>query len=106
MSSKAGFIHIVYFYLPEGAPSDTAQKLAEGCKKYLPGIPGVVRLAVGYPAGTPRAVVDNSYGVALVVEYADSAAHDVYQDHPLHLEFIAENKQYWSRVQVYDSIVA
>lgn len=101
--SATGFLHMVYFWLREGAGSDDAQKLAEGCRRCLTGIPGVLRLEVGFPAGTARNVVDNSYGVALLVEFADSAAHDIYQDHPDHLRFIEECRALWSRVQVYDT---
>ena len=51
---------------------------------------------------TPREVVDNSYHIGLLVMFADSAAHDVYQTHPLHLQFIERNKANWQRVQIYD----
>ena len=99
-----GFFHTVFFWLrPDAAPNDAA-RLAEGCTTHLVGIPGVLRLTVGSPAGTARPVVDNSYGLALLVEFADSAAHDIYQDHPDHLRFIAECGKYWSRVQVYDTL--
>ena len=106
MADSTAFIHMVFFWLREGADADVAAKLAQGCRTHLTGIPGVLRLDVGFPAGTPRDVVDSSYGVALLVEFADSAAHDVYQDHPDHLRFIAECSSLWSRVQVYDTLVA
>ncbi len=51
---------------------------------------------------TPREVVDNSYSVGLCVILQDAAAHDVYQTHPLHLDFIARNKGEWERVKVMD----
>jgi hypothetical protein len=105
MSTKTGFIHMVYFWLSEGAEAGDAGRLAEGCRTHLANIPGVLRLEVGFPAGTPREVVDNSYGVALLVEFADSEGHDVYQDHPDHHRFILECSSLWSRVQVYDSLV-
>lgn len=35
--------------------------------------------------------------------FADKAAHDKYQDHPRHLKFIAQNKDNWAKVRVYDS---
>jgi len=104
MSAK--FLHIVYFYPAENGTPEDANQLAAGCQKYLAGIPGVTRLQVGFPAGTPRDVVDNSYAVALLVELTDTHAHDVYQDHPDHNAFIAECRQYWSRVQIYDSFLA
>jgi hypothetical protein len=102
--SSSTFIHVVFFWLKEGASPDDADKIAAGCRSYLSGIPGVLRLAVGKPAGTPRDVVDSSYGLSLLVEFADSAAHDIYQDHPDHLQFIAECGPFWSGVQVYDSL--
>ena len=96
---------MVYFWLRDSGSADDAAKLAAGCKKHLTGIPGVLRIEVGFPAGTDREVVDNSFGVGLLVEFADSGAHDVYQDHPDHLRFIAENNALWSRVQVYDTLL-
>ena len=100
------FFHAVYFYPREDAQPGDAQTLAAGCRKWLAGIPGVTFFDVGTPAMTPRDVVDNSYAVALLVGYADTAAHDVYQDHPDHLAFIAENKHLWSKVVVFDSLSA
>ncbi len=94
----------MFFWLRDGAEAAAARRLADGCKSHLTGIPGVLRLTVGFPAGTNRGVVDNSYGVALLVEFTNAAAHDVYQDHPDHLRFIAECSQFWSRVQVYDTV--
>ena len=101
-----GLLHMVYFWLrEEGQQPNDAQTLIDGIKRNLPQIPGVLRLEVGEPATTPRDVVDHSYGVALLVEFADEAAHDVYQDHPDHLVFIEECHSLWSRVQVYDSLI-
>ena len=105
MTSATGFLHTVYFWLRENAAEGDAERLAEGCRKHLTGIPGVLRLAVGFPAGTEREVVDNSYGVALLVEFADSAGHDIYQEHPDHYRFIEECRSLWSRVQVYDTLL-
>lgn len=97
---------MVYFWGREGGTAEEAQLLAQGCRTHLPGIPGVLRLEVGFPAGTGREVVDNTYAVALLIEFADAATQDVYQDHPDHHRFIEECSKYWSRVQVYDTVVA
>ena len=105
MSSPTVFLHLVYFYPAENADAHDAERLMEGIQKHLTGIPGVLRLQCGTPAGTPRDVVDNSYAVALLVEFEDAAGHDIYADHPDHLRFIAECKSLWSSVKVYDSLV-
>ena len=103
-SQPTGFFHNVFFWLREGADPQDAQKLAQGCATFLSDIPGVLRLTVGFPAGTTRGVVDNSYGMALLVEFADRQAHDIYQEHPDHLRFIEECGPLWSRVQVFDTL--
>lgn len=102
--STSLFLHMVYFWLKEPGNQEHAAQLALGCRTHLAKIPGVQRLEVGFPAGTDRDVVDNSYGVALLVELTDSTAHDVYQEHPDHLTFIEECSHLWSHVRVYDAI--
>src|SRR2546423_1701632 len=96
------FIHTVYFWMKDGFTEDARKKLIDGCYKYLKPIPTVRQLWAGKPAMTPREVVDNSYQVGLTVVLDDEAAHDIYQKHEMHLEFIAQNKEHWKRVQVYD----
>lgn len=96
------FVHVVYFWLSEGVPDAVRKQLVDDCETYLGRIPSVRHLWAGRPAMTPRPVVDNSYDVGLCVVLDDAAGHDVYQEHPLHKEFIARNKPHWKRVQIYD----
>ena len=96
------FVHVVYFWMKPGAPDGARSKLVEECRTYLGKIPTVRHIWTGRPAMTPREVVDNSYDVGLCVVLDDAAGHDVYQEHPLHKEFIARNREHWKRVQVYD----
>ena len=98
------FIHTVFFWLHEGTPEDARGQLQDDCRTLLARIPTVRQLWAGPPAGTPRDVVDNSYACGLTVVLDDRAGHDVYQDHPLHLEFIDRNREHWQRVQVYDFV--
>lgn len=98
------FFHSVYFYASPTAPADAGARIVADCRELLATIPGVRYVHAGTTAGTPRDVVDNSYMAALVVVLDDAAAHDVYQTHARHLEFIARNSANWSRVQVYDFV--
>ena len=100
-----GLIHMVYFWGRDNGTPDDSENIARGCYKNLTNIPGVLRLDVGFPAESKRDVVDNTYAAALLVEFADAEAEEVYQTHPDHLRFIDECKQYWSKVRVYDSVV-
>ena len=97
-------VHSVYFWLNDNAPAGEAAKLAESCQTLLGKIPGVRHLWAGGPAGTPkRDIIDSSYTIGLIVVLDDDhKSHDVYQEHPLHMEFIARHKPNWKRVQIYD----
>ncbi len=105
MSDQSKFIHSVYFWLNERMGEAEAVELKDGCLAHLAKIPGVLRLSVGFPAGTERNVVDNTYSVGLLVEFASKAEHDDYQIHPDHKVFIELCHRLCSRVQVYDTIL-
>jgi hypothetical protein len=97
--------HNVYFSLHDrSAPA--CERLVQACRALLVGHPGIVFFACGTLAGhLRREVNDLDFDVALHIVFADSAAHDAYQAAPTHLQFIAENKDSWKRVRVFDSLV-
>jgi hypothetical protein len=96
-------IHTVFFWLNDDAPEGEQRRLVEDCMMLLGKVPGVRHIWAGPPAATPpRPVIDGSYNVGLTVVLDDLRAHDVYQEHPLHKEFIARRKEHWKRVQIYD----
>jgi hypothetical protein len=97
-------VHTVYFWLKDGSPAGERERLAHSCRELLAKIPTVRHLWAGSPAETPkRDIIDASYDVGLTVILDDLPAHDVYQVHPLHLQFIARHKEHWKRVQIYDA---
>ena len=101
---KITFIHTVFFWLKEGISDADKAKFIAGVKT-LGGIETVSKFYFGPPAMTPRGVVDNSYDYAINVHFTDKAAHDVYQDVPVHHKFVEDCKDLWERVQVYDNLV-
>ena len=97
--------HMVFFTLKD---SNTAnrQKLVDACKKYLDKHEGVVHFSSGALAEEfKREVNDRDWDVALHLVFKDKAAHDKYQDHPRHMDFINENKDTWKKVRVFDSTI-
>src|SRR6266581_1028974 len=97
--------HDVYFTLNDGSAAARA-RLVEACKKYLSGHEGAVSFAVGTLAGEmTRPVNDRDYDVSLHVYFKDKAAHDAYQAHPRHKQFLAENEAGWKKVRIFDSWV-
>lgn len=95
--------HNVYFWLkPELTPAQRAE-FRRGVES-LAGIKSAARVDIGVPAKTgKRPVIDDSYDLALIVQCRDVAAHDAYQLDPIHLAFVANFKDCWTRVQIYDS---
>lgn len=78
-------------------------ELIAGAKHYLTPIPGIVNFNIGRMASSPRGVVDQSYQVALAIQFENRQVHDEYQVHPLHLEFVEKVfKNNCHRVVVYD----
>jgi len=97
--------HMVYFQLKDNSPA-ARQKLVDACNKYLSekDHEGVVYFAAGPIADEfKREVNDREWDVALHLVFKNKAAHDKYQDAPAHLKFIAENKEGWKKVRVFDS---
>jgi hypothetical protein len=97
--------HNVFFTLHDGSDA-SRQRLVAACKKYLTGHPGQDFFAAGVLcAELRRPVNDLDYDVALHIVFKTKADQDAYQIAPRHLEFVAENKDVWKRVRVFDSLV-
>jgi hypothetical protein len=97
--------HDVYFTLRDASPA-ARQKLVDACRKHLTGHEGTVFFAAGVRADEmEREVNDRRYDVSLHVYFRDKAAHDSYQEHPRHQQFITEMSANWASVRVFDSWV-
>jgi hypothetical protein len=97
--------HDVYFTLND-ASAEARARLVAACKKYLSGHEGTVHFSAGtLAAELQRPVNDRDFDVALHVHFKDRAAHDKYQEHPRHKQFIEEEQKNWKKVRVFDSLV-
>jgi len=97
--------HMVFFTLSDSS-AEAVQNLIDACDNYLTGHVGTVYYSVG--ARGPefaREVNNQSYHVGLHVVFENKAAHDQYQTHERHLAFIAENKDNWAAVDIFDTYV-
>ena len=95
--------HNVYFTLKDNSPA-AREKLVAACKKYLSDHPGTVAFGAGVrEEGLDRDVNDKDFDVSLHIVFKDKAAHDRYQDADQHKKFIAENKDNWKKVRVFDT---
>lgn len=95
--------HIVYFTL-EDASEERIEALLADMRQYLDQHPGLVHFSCGrLNQELNRPVNDRDFHVSLHTVFADRSAHDAYQLHPRHTEFIERNRANWKRVRVFDS---
>lgn len=96
-------IHSVYFYLKPELTAEQREGFRQELAK-LGELPQVKLFHLGTPAGVAaRLVVDLSFSFSITCGFENVAAHDEYQAHPVHVEFVARCRDLWSRLQVYDS---
>ena len=101
----AALAHDVYFTLND-ASAAARSDLVAACRKHLAGHEGMLAFSVGVlAADLARPVNDRDFDVALHIAFADRAAHDRYQEHARHKQFIAEQQKNWKRVRVFDSLI-
>ena len=106
MENKYPVVHHVFFWLKNPESKADKDKLVAGIKA-LKKIETVKEIHVGVVASTEkRAVVDTSWSVSELIFFTDVKGQAVYQDHPLHLEFIKNCSSLWEKVVVYDAIDA
>jgi hypothetical protein len=96
------FVHSVFFWMKPGVTLADRQQMISDSAEYLAKIPTVRHLFAGRPTKTSREVVDTTYDIAITTVLDDQAGYVIYQDHPLHIDFLKRNKQHWHRVKVYD----
>jgi len=97
--------HMVYFTLKDNSPL-AIDAMVASCRRYLTNHPGTTFFAVGkLVADLTREVNVRDFDVALQIVFQDRAAHDAYQVHERHVQFINENKANWTKVRVFDAYV-
>ena len=97
-------VHHVFFWLKNPDSKEDLAKLLAGLKT-LAKIETVRGTHFGVPASTEkRDVVDNSYSASEILFFDDTAGQKVYQDHPIHKQFVADCSHLWAKVVVYDAM--
>jgi Stress responsive A/B Barrel Domain len=97
------FVHAVYFWLEDGLSGEDRDTFVRGVTS-LTTIETVQHGHVGTPADTNRPIIERGYSYALVLFFADLAAHDSYQTHPVHDRFREQCGTFWRKVLIYDSV--
>ena len=94
--------HVVIFWTKPEIP-DATERLLAGAEQYLRPIEGVLSFHIGRMSPSHRDVVDQSYQVALNLQFESKQDEAAYQIHPLHLEFVEKVfKPVCARAVIYD----
>lgn len=102
---KNVFIHHVFFWLANADSETDKALLIEGLKK-LSAVKTIKKFHIGKPAATSREVIDGSYSISWMLEFANDADQASYQTDPVHLKFVEDCKHLWKKVLVYDTVDA
>jgi len=101
-NDKKQLAHHVFFWLKNRESKEDLNKLIAGLRT-LEKIETVRSLHIGVPAPVEkRPVVEDSYSVSELIFFDDVEGQNTYQTHPIHLEFVKNNKDLWEKVVVYD----
>lgn len=104
VSNYPKLVHHVFFWLKNPDSKEDLEKLLKGLRT-LAKIESVRGVHFGVPASTEkRDVVDNSYSASEILFFDDTAGQKIYQDHPIHKQFVADCSHLWERVVVYDAV--
>jgi hypothetical protein len=99
-------VHHVFFWLKNPSSKEDLARLLEGLRT-LAKIESVRGAHFGVQASTEkRDVVDNSYSASEILFFDDTAGQKLYQDHPVHRQFVTDCSHLWERVVVYDAVSA
>jgi hypothetical protein len=102
---QVGLVHSVFFWLKDNLTTEQETAFRAGVAS-LRGVGSVQQMYIGTVAPTEeRGVIDNTYSIALLVHFADVAGQNAYQIDPIHLKFVEDHKDKWTKVVVYDSMV-
>ena len=102
VTSYPKLVHHVFFWLKNPDSKQDLAKLLAGLTT-LANIETVRGTHFGVPASTEkRDVVDNSFSASEILFFDDTAGQKVYQDHPIHKQFVADCSHLWEKVVVYD----
>jgi hypothetical protein len=99
------FAHHVFFWLNNPDDAGDKAEFEKGVQELLK-VPQIKSYHVGTPAATThREVVEGSYTYSYLVFFENKKDHDVYQEHPIHKQFIEDYQHLWKKVVVYDAVM-
>ncbi len=96
------FSHVVLVWLKEPGDEEMRRKFVEASST-LNNLPGILFRHVGVVSPSSRAIVDDTFDVAVTVTLKDKKAFKAYMEHPQHKKVVDEQlKPLVNRIVAYD----
>jgi len=103
-ASAGNVYHVVVFWLKDPGNAEHREALINTTHSFS-AIPGIIAVSAGTPLASDRAVVDDSFDVAITITLKDETALQTYQEHPIHVKAKEEKlKKLVKKFIVYDYI--
>lgn len=97
--------HVVLIWLKKPGDKADRARIIEQSHAFKAQIPDIQSLSAGQVLPSEREIVDDSFDVGLVIRFADKAAMDRYEKHPVHQKAVKEVLMPLSKkVVVYDFV--
>jgi len=100
---KNVFVHHVFFWLKEPQNMEANKQFEQGLNKLIT-VPQIQSSHIGTPVESPREVVDDSFTYSYMAFFKSKEDQEIYQTHPIHLQFIEDCQHLWEKVIVYDAM--
>jgi len=97
------FVHHVFFWLREPANVDARKQFELGLQNLIK-VQQIQLSHIGTPVESPREVVDDSFTYSYMAFFKNKEDQEIYQTHPIHLQFIEDCQHLWEKVIVYDTL--
>ena len=86
---KAPITHVVLCWLKNPGDESARQTIIDASYQFK-GIPGVINVTAGRAVPSTRPVVDSSFDVAVVINFADESAMAAYEQNPIHKKAVSD----------------
>lgn len=97
-------LHVVLFWFKPDVDERSKQELGQAVIARMREVEGLEVTYAGRPAGTPRPLVDNSYGMLVIMRFKDREALAAWDAHPVHRDLIAKYGELVTKAVVYDAV--
>jgi hypothetical protein len=100
---KNVLVHQVFFWLKDPDNQEARNEFEKGLQM-LSTAPQILSSHIGTPVASARTVVDDSFTYSFLAIFRNKEDHDLYQNHPIHLQFLKDCQPLREKVLIFDAM--